>query len=177
MRGESCSGRSTNHNLHSAIATIVLWPGSADGLRSKAQAPCVVCTQHINAPTAAVASHVPLRERQDAAAAQQRLRQDVHVDVHRDGLTSSRTHRRADALSMARCASTEKMPVVPAISSSVFEDSKALQPLRLPAVASGQRRHALGLASLVCGVAVTRERQRSKRRLSEKVRFAVCEAP
>ena len=43
--------------LHSATATIVLWPGSADGLRSKAQAPCVVCTQHINAPTAAVASH------------------------------------------------------------------------------------------------------------------------
>ena len=71
------------------------------------------------------------------------------------GLPPSRTHRRADALSMARCASAEKMPVVPAISSSVFEGSKALQPLRPSAVA--QRRHALGLASLVCGMAVTRE--------------------
>eukprot|EP00966_Prymnesium_polylepis_P218466 5056612-Prymnesium_polylepis.1 len=48
----------------------------------------------------------------------------------------SRTHRRADALFMARCASAEKMPVVPATSSSVFDDSKALQPLRLSAVAS-----------------------------------------
>lgn len=84
------------------------------------------------------------------------------------GSTSSHTHRRADALSMARCASAEKMPVVPAISSSVFEGSKALQPLRPSAVA--QRRHALGLASLVCGMAVTRERR------VRNSGWAVCEA-
>ena len=156
------------------VARVCRWPAQQSASTVCRLHPAHQCTDRC---CCVALLHVPLRERQDAAAAQQRLRQDVHVDVHRDGLTSSRTHRRADALSMARCASTEKMPVVPAISSSVFEDSKALQPLRLPAVASGQRRHALGLASLVCGVAVTRERQRSKRRLSEKVRFAVCEAP
>eukprot|EP00966_Prymnesium_polylepis_P228343 5284859-Prymnesium_polylepis.1 len=46
---------------------------------------------------------------------------------------------------MARCASAEKMLVVPATSSSVFEDSKALQPLRLSAVASAASRSGSGV--------------------------------
>ena len=124
------------------VARVCRWPAQQSASTVCRLHPAHQCTDRC---CCVALLHVSLRERQDAAAAQQRLRQDVHVDVHRDGLTSSRTHRRADALSMARCASAEKMPVVPATSSSVFEDSKALQPLRLSAVASAASRSGSGV--------------------------------
>jgi hypothetical protein len=160
MRGESYSGRSTNHSLHSATATIILWAGPADGLRSESQAPCVVCTQHINAPTAAAASHCfTCRSESDrmllllssacvktytwmfiATGLPQAVRTGVLTPCPWLGVRARR-----------RCRSSRRSA---AVSSRTRKHCSRLD--RRP---SRQRRHALGLASLVCGMAVTRERQ------------------
>ena len=183
MRGESCSGRSTNHNLHSAIATIVLWPGSADGLRSKAQAPCVVCTQHINAPTAAAASHCfTCRSESDrmllllsSACVKTYTWMFIATGLPRAVRTGVPTPCPwLGARARRRCRSKGRPGDQQAQCQSVFEDSKALQPLRLPAVASAASRSGSGVTCVRNGCDARATEVRAERRLSEKLRFAVC---
>lgn len=112
--------------LPSATATAVLWPGRWPPASASivSLAPCSSVSTDRCCCTSLL--RVPLYERQDSAAALQSLRDDVRGCSTR---RASRAVRSAAGvrvvLSMARCASAAKMPVIPATSSSSFEDSNA----------------------------------------------------